>query len=94
MNNKEIKTLMSCNDILTKECAKRRNENEELKNRLSTIEQQSLSGSDDTMGIADTKDKFIIGCLKAGHPIDNVKLLWLTALRKGNYAIPPISKEK
>ena len=45
MNNKEIKALMTCNDILTKECAKLRNENEELKNRLSTIVQQSLSGS-------------------------------------------------
>ena len=45
MNNKEIKALMTCNDILTKECAKLRNENEELKNRLSTIAQQPLSGS-------------------------------------------------
>jgi regulator of replication initiation timing len=36
MNNKEIKALINCNDILTKECARLRNENEELKNRLST----------------------------------------------------------
>ena len=58
MNNKEIKALMTCNDILTKECAKLRNENEELKNRLSTIVQQSLSGSDDKSSSAQICDDF------------------------------------